>query len=95
MNLNEISLELTFQNLSDLNKYFKVFDEALKHMDENDELDLIIKDLERDKAPETRGCKTKLLHQLTKQYKIEHPEIPYRSALRLIGFQMKNNLIVF
>lgn len=42
------------------------------------------------KKQENRGSKTQYLHQQTKAYLIEHPDIKYKSALKIVGKNLKD-----
>jgi hypothetical protein len=42
------------------------------------------------KPVEKRGSKTKFLHQKTREYHKEHPDIKYKQALKIVGAELKN-----
>jgi hypothetical protein len=41
------------------------------------------------KPVEKRGSKTKLLHEKTREYLLEHADVKYKIALKIVGAELK------
>ena len=78
------SLTFNFNNLDEMNKFINI----LEHKEDEE---IVQPNIEqpKDEQKEKRGSKTHILHQKTREYKLEHPDINYRTCLKIVGQEIK------